>query len=115
MAIKIGTVESIGHAKNWSMTPDDRRTLIRTLDAPYVAVVGDGVKEQGHVYSFTATFTKDDWDSILKGYWYNGTLVDVVMDDGDTLASRRVVIKNKLPHEMFEKSYVDVTMELWGI
>lgn len=115
MAIKIGAVESIGRARNWTLTPDDRQTLIKTLEAPYIAVIGDAPIEQGNVYSFTATFTKSDWDNTLKGYWYNHTLVDVIMDDGDTLAARRVVVKGKVPHEMFEASYVDVTLELWGV
>ena len=113
MAIKIGAVSSIGHPDNWSYSPDIRATLVKTLEAPYVAVVGDGHVVQGDTYSFTAIFTKNDFD-VIGGYFDSGTLVDVTTESGTTLASRRVIIKSMTPVKLFESNYVQATLELWG-
>ena len=113
MAIKIGTASTLGHPDNWSCIPDYRSTLIKTLDSPYVATVGDGHKPQGDVYSFSAIFAKADFD-VIGGYFDNNTLVDVVMENGTTLSSRHIIIKSWSPVKLFESKYVQATLELWG-
>jgi|SRR5574344_510540 hypothetical protein len=113
MAIKIGTASTLGHPDGWSCIPDYRSTQIKTLDSPYVAVVGDGHKSQGDAYSFSAVFAKADFDTI-GGYFDNNTLVDVVMENGTTLSSRRIIIKSWSPVKSFETGYVQASIELWG-
>ena len=114
MAIKIGTVESIGHAKNWSTTPDDRQSLVKLIDSPYALVVDNGRREAGDTYGFSATFTSADFLT-LRSYWTARTLVSVTTDSGETLANRRVVIKSWICTQQFEKDYVDATIELWAV
>ena len=113
MAIKIGSALSLGKAKNWTVIPDDRQTKVQTIDSPYIFVVDNGRRETGDNYQFNAVFPAAGW-SLVKGYWTNRTLVNVVTDSGETLLNRRVVVKQWTWPDLFEKKYVDVTVELWG-
>lgn len=114
MAISIGTVTSIGKAKSWSVTPDDRQTMVPVIDSPYNIVVDNGYHESGDVYTCSATFAVSDF-VVLKGYWTGRTIVNVTTDSGETLASRRIVVRGWSYPNLFEKTYMDVSLELWAV
>lgn len=113
MAIKIGTVSTLGHPINWNVLPDDRQVVVKTLDAPGVVVIDNGYFEAGDNYQFTAIFRPEAW-TVVKGYCTSRTKVDVVLENGTTLSSRRVVIKSYgTPDKMFP-THVQASLELWG-
>lgn len=112
MAINIGTAKSVGRTSNWTVIPDDRMLMQPLIDSPYNVVIDNGHKESGDKYSFSADFDTTNW-ALVKGYWENRTLVTVVMENGESVASMRVVVKSYTSIKYFETTHVTATLELW--
>lgn len=112
MAISIGTVATMKTPDDWAVIPDDRQTLVQTLDG--VVAVDAGRVETGDRYAFTGTFTPTAW-AILKGYWNNRTFVPVVMPNGETLANCRVVVKGYTFADPLFKNYIKAQIEIWEV
>lgn len=113
MAINIGDAKSLGHVENWAVVPDDRQTMQPILDDPYNVVIDNGKHDSGDKYSFSAYFSDANWE-LIKSYWLNRTKVTVVTEGGESLASKRVVVKSYTLPNGFEKTHTKATLELWG-
>lgn len=112
MAIKIGNVSTKNTPEDWAVIPDDRQTLIQTLDG--TTPIDGGRFESGDKYSFTGEFTSEDW-AVVKDYWEKRTKVNVVTSDNTTLNSRRVIIKSwTFIHKQFPDTF-KAMIELWAV
>lgn len=79
MAIKIGTVSSVGRPRNWREEPDDRQELVETVGG--VIVEDYGRVANGDKLSCTADFTVADANTVI-GYCDGRTIVNVKGQDG---------------------------------
>ena len=112
MAIKIGTVSSIGRAENWSITPDDRQEKVETVGGVFVEDYGHVAA--GDVISCSATFDNTAYNTVL-GYWNNRTLVKVIAQDGTQYNNRRVVVKGISYYADRLEKYKKLELEFWGV
>ena len=110
MFINIGAAKSFKRPESWENTPDDRQTLIKIIDG--VHVEDNGLVTDGEIISCQAVFNAANW-SLVKGYWYNRTMVTVIDHAGNSLGEKRVVVKKYTYVEKFNKYYT-VTLELWN-
>lgn len=117
MAISIGTVHSLGFAKDTEFIPDDRQNLVKTFNNTNqnnVVVEDYGVCANGEVISLSATFSSADYTT-LKGYWSNRTLVTVTLEDGTVINNARIVIKRTQFYDAMLSGYKTVQLEIWRV
>lgn len=117
MAIKIGTIQSIGSTQNLEKIPDDRQQLVKTVTnagVPSVTVEDYGVVSDGEVISLSAVFSSADYTTLL-GYWSNRTQVRVELDDGTVITNARIVIRRMQYYDKLMNSYKTVQLEIWRI
>ena len=117
MSIQIGSIKSIGKSENFTISPDDRQELVQLVDGA-VAVDGwEGIrKNDGDVVGLTATFTKAD-GNVVMGWWNNRTLKQVILENGDTIANARIIIKRiSYPEALsFRSGFVILDLEFWRV
>lgn len=109
MKLTIGEAEAFRRPEDWSVTPDDRQEIHKTIDG--VVVEDYGHKEDGDVISTTVLLSYPNYVKVYN-YWENRTKVKVVDASGRTWENMRVVIKSDTyvnRHESFHK----VSLELW--
>lgn len=117
MAIKIGTIQSIGSSQNLERIPDDRQTLVKTVTnngTPSVTVEDYGVVANGEVISCSAVFSATDYTTLL-GYWTNRTQVRVELDDGTVITNARIVLRRSSYYDNLINSYKTVQLEVWRV
>ena len=117
MAIKIGTIESVGSTNNLERLPDDRQALVKTVTnngTPSVTVEDYGVVANGEIISCNAVFSSADYATLLN-YWSNRTQVTVILDDGTTINNARVVIRRSSYYDNLLNPYKTVQLEIWRI
>lgn len=115
--VTIGTIHSVGHADNYTSTPDDRQTLVKTVTstgAGSVTVEDYGVVDDGEIVSFTAVFSAADY-SALVAIWKARTLSTVTFDDGTVWSNARVVIKGVSYFDSKLARYKKVQLEVWRV
>jgi hypothetical protein len=110
MVIKIGTAHSVKNPESWENTPDDRQTLIKIINGVYVE--DNGLIADGEIISCQAIFDAVNW-TIVKGYWYGRTMVEVVDHAGNSLGNKRIVVKKYSYVDKFI-NYYTVTLEFWN-
>ena len=96
-------------SENWQIVPDDRQTQIQTIGG--VAVQDFGHVEEGDKFSCNVTLHKADFE-IVKNYWHNRILVNVIDESGNILENMRVIIKQYGYLTGFKK-YMKATLEFW--
>jgi len=109
--MKIGDVTVVKRMTDFKLTPDDRQTMIQTMNSNIV-------EDYGHVDSgdrVSAEFTLTDagWATI-KNYWINRTKIDIVDEGGRIYTSRRILVKGYQPIIHFA-GYWRVELEFWNI
>mgnify|MGYP000502956627 CR=1 FL=1 len=115
--VQIGTIKSIGHTDGLSIIPDDRQTLVKTVNqngAGSVTVEDYGVVDDGEVVSFSAVFSSSDYNALVT-LWKNRTAVTVTLEDGTVIASARVVLKSAAYFDVLLPGYKKVSMEVWRV
>ena len=112
MAIKVGTVNSIGRPQNWRYEPDDRQELVQTVGG--VIVEDYGHIANGDKYSCSALFTTAGANTVI-GYWDGRTLVDVQAQDGTIYEDCRVLIRGITQVRLHERKYKMLDLEFWRI
>ena len=117
MSIQIGNVRSIGKSENFAVTPDDRQELVQLVNGS-VAVDGwAGTRQSGgDVVGLTAMFTAADANTVI-GLWNNRTKTSVTLENGDTIAQARVVVKRiSYPDALnFRRKYTILDLEFWKV
>lgn len=111
MVISIGTAKSFKKPESWENTPDDRQTLIKIIGGVYVE--DNGLIANGEVLSCQVVFDAANW-AIIKGYWYNRAMVEVIDHAGNALGVKRIVVKKYGYVDKFPKYYT-VTLEFWSV
>ena len=111
MVINIGTAHSFKKPESWENTPDDRQTLIKIIDG--VHVEDQGLIADGEILSCQVVFDAANW-AIVKGYWYNRTMVEVIDHAGNALGAKRIIVKKYSYVDKFVKYYT-VTIEFWSV
>jgi len=111
MVINIGTAKSFKKPESWENTPDDRQTIIKIIGGIYVE--DNGLIVDGEILSCQVVFDATNW-LIVKGYWYNRTMVDVVDHAGNSLGLKRIVVKKYSYVDKFVKYYT-VNIDFWGV
>lgn len=117
MAIKIGTIESVGSTNNLERLPDDRQQLVKTVTnngTPSVTVEDYGVVANGEVISCSAVFSATDYATLLN-YWSGRTQVNVTLDDGTTISNARVVVRRSSYYDNLLNGYKLVQLEIWRV
>lgn len=115
--LQIGTIKSIGHAENYTVTPDDRQSLVKVIKSngnSGVVVEDYGLVEAGEIISLSAVFSNADYEALLL-IWKNRTLSTVILDDGKTISNARIVIKSVNYWNTIDSRFKKVTMEIWRI
>lgn len=111
MAISIGMARTLRRPDNWEVAPDDRQFRHETIGDIYVA--DHGIVETGETIRFSAVFNLSNW-ALVKGYWYDRTMVNVTTQGGANLGQRRVRVLKYKEVERFENKYIEATIELWA-
>ena len=117
MAIKIGSIQSVGSTQNLERIPDDRQQLVKTVTnngTPSVTVEDYGVVANGEVISCSAVFSPADYTTLL-GYWSARTRVRVEMDDGTVITDARIVLRRSSYYDNLLNGYKTVQMEIWRV
>ena len=112
-----GNISSIGATENFNITPDDRQTLVKTVDSLGVGgvVVEDfGYVENGEVIAFSAVFDDASYEKLLN-IWKNRSLSDVIFEDGKQILSARLVLKSTTYFHTSLASYKKVSLEVWKV
>lgn len=109
MAIKIGTVSSLGDPTQFKRKFNDRQSLEEVIDGMHVH--DEGYFDEGLIISATAEFTNEDWE-VLKDYWVNRTKVQVFDHRGRQYLDRRLVVKEADDSPGLNNTIV--TFELWA-
>ena len=78
------------------------------------AVEDAGYVADGQVISLSAVFSDADFNT-LSGYWTNRTKVNVVLDDGTTINSARIVVKGYQYYDKLINTYKLVNLEIWKV
>lgn len=112
MAIRIGTIGSLGKTRDLEIIPDDRQALVQTIGG--VVVEDYGVVADGEVISMSAIFSAADYET-LKSYWSTRQLVTVTLDDGTVIQNARVVIKRVRYADDLFNAYKEVNFEVWRV
>jgi len=111
MVISIGTAKSFKKPDSWENTPDDRQTMIKIVGG--VHIEDNGLIADGEILSCQVVFNAVNW-AIVKNYWVNRTMVEVIDHAGNALVSKRVVVKKYSYVDKFPKYYT-VTLEFWSV
>lgn len=111
MVINIGTAKTFKKPESWESTPDDRQSIIKIIGGVYIE--DNGFIPDGEVVSCQVTFNEANW-AIVKGYWYNRTMVAVTDHAGHLLGNKRVVVK-KYKYVDKHPRFYDVNLEFWSV
>ena len=111
MLIKVGDVYSFDKPSAWQVQPDDRQTLNKTIGGVYVS--DNGIIAGGEIISCTALFTPAAY-AVIRGYWTARTLVTLINEKGESLTSRRVLIRREERNPKFPNKYI-LTLEFWAV
>ncbi len=110
-SVIIGEIIVYSRTSEWTVTPDDRQTLIKTFGGNIVEDYGRF--ESGDVISCEFIFRKKDWDKIIN-YWKNRTKIDIIKEDSTVIPNARIVIKTILEIPKFP-DMVKSKLEFWRI
>lgn len=117
MSVSIGGYKSIGKTENLTITPDDRQELVQLVGGA-VAIDGwEGARlTDGDVTGCTAMFTAADGAQVIS-LWNSRTLSTVVLENGETISSARVVVRRiSYPDALaFRSKYVILDLEFWRV
>ena len=121
MSVQIDTIKSIGKCENVSISPDDRQEIVQLVDGA-IAIDGwnitgnDSRPIDGDVVGFSATFTKDDADNIIR-YWNKRQKKRVVLEDGTEIASARIIVRKISFTDAlaFRNKYTVLDLEIWRV
>ena len=121
MAIRMtyngNTISSIGKTEDLEFTPDDRQEIVKTVTntgTASVTVEDYGVVANGGVISLSAVFSNADYNA-LKTWWSARNKVNVVLDDGTTISSARIVVKGTRYYDGMLPQYKTVNLEVWRV
>lgn len=112
MAIKIGEAVSRRRPKSFSVTPDDRQQLVKTING--VVVLDFGRFENGDTRAVTAVFDAANW-ALVQGYWTNRTKVTFVDEAGNSYTNCRIIVKSISYTERFETKRIEAALEVWRV
>ena len=109
--MKIGAVTALKMGEDFSISPDSRQELIKTIGGVKVIDYGDVL--DGETYGFSVTFLKDDFTTI-KDYAFNRQKISFIDEAGIERSNCRVVIKsykyvNKFP------DLIECSLEIWRV
>lgn len=108
--IKIGDAVSMSDPTKETIIPDDRQTLVQTLNG--VVVQDFGYIPQGNVISWELQFDTENFKKIC-GYWQQRKIVRV--DDNGEIFNARIVLKEYSHVDKFRHKAVLTTIELWMV
>lgn len=110
MRFKIGTAVAL-KIGSFSLSPDDRQTLIKTVGG--VVVQDNGRIPAGDVITVSLKFDETNW-SLVQGYWENRTKVAVTDQAGKTYEACHIRVTGITYVEKFPNKY-DITLEIWRV
>ena len=108
--IQIGNIKT-RDVENWQVIPDDRQQRIEIIGG--IAVQDFGRVPGGDKISCTATVLKAGWE-IIKLYWDERIMVDIVDEAGNVWKDMRVVVKSYSYVSYFPRA-IKVSFEFWRL
>lgn len=110
--IKINGIESLGAVENFTVTPDDRQTLVQVLDG---AVVQDmGYFDEGMKFAFSVTFTSEDFAKVIA-LWKERARITFTDSAGVEWQDCRLVLKTWQYLDHFERRACKASCEIWRV
>lgn len=110
MPISIGAATALRVVSDFAFTPDDRQTRAEIIGGIHVQDLG--VVDEGEIIACQVVLDQANWD-LVRGYWHNRTLVDVIDRAGRTYPARRVVVR-KYQYVDKHPRYYQADLEFWA-
>ena len=111
------TIQSLGHAENLEIIPDDRQQLVKTVTnagVPSVTVEDYGVVSDGEIISLSAVFSASDYSTLLS-WWSARNRVAITLEDGSTISNARIVVRRSSYYDNLLSPFKTVQLEIWRV